>query len=94
MCHGFFVFRGLRQEVVVQFVDHHCLNFLLMKKNTVKNIYDLPALVWDNLAMQSQANAIVSLDVESCSKSTKSLIPAADDKACSSSGIILASTTT
>lgn len=53
-----------------------------------------PALVWASLAIQSAARERVSLLEESWRRSTRSLIPAAEDKACSSSGIILARTTT
>ena len=54
----------------------------------------LPARVCASLAMQSAARASIGSDCESCSKSTRSFIPVADDKACSSSGIILDNTTT
>lgn len=54
----------------------------------------IPALVWESLAMQSQDNAKISLSVESWTRSINNFIPAADDKACSVSGMILAKTTT
>ena len=53
----------------------------------------LPARVWLSLAIQSQAMAWMFSLFESWSKSTNSLIPDADDIACSSSGIIRARTT-
>ena len=44
--------------------------------------------------MQSLASALMLLLLESCSRSTSSLMPAADEMACSWSGMMRASTTT
>ena len=54
----------------------------------------LPALVWARRAIQSEARERICSDCESCRRSTSSLMPVAEDIACSSSGMIRDNTTT